>query len=62
MTAVVDELERMYAYLVYNGYFTEEELQLLFMVAPGTDEEIMLAAIYARYGLRSFEDLVEENA
>lgn len=48
-------------YLTENQFFTDEELTLLCCV-NGYKEETLNEAIYARYGFRTFEQLLEDLA
>ncbi len=52
----------MYDYLVETGHFTSEELNLARCLCNGSWEEILNSAIFARYGLRTYEALLEEEA
>lgn len=52
------EFNKLYNKLVEEDYFTEEELRLVTDI-NGNTVEVLNDCIYARYGYRTFEDLVE---
>ena len=56
---IVNEIDRIWTKLVDNGYFTEDELQLVTDIA-GYSVETLNDCIYSRYGYRSLEQLEEE--
>ena len=51
-----EEENKTWSYLVDNGYFTEEELQLITDI-NGYNMETLNDCIYARYGYRSLDQL-----
>ena len=55
MTAI-----ELYEILVYEGYFTNEELKLLINI-NGLSIETLNDAIYARYGYRDYEQMKESE-
>lgn len=50
----------LYEILVYEGYFTNEELKLLTNI-NGLSIETLNDAIYARYGYRDYEQMKESE-
>lgn len=52
------EVNELYDVLVDDGYFTAEELQLLTNI-NGYSIETLNDAIYARYGYRDYEQMLE---
>lgn len=52
------ELNELYNILVNDGYFTEEELQLLTNI-NGYNIDTLNDAIYSRYGYRTYEQMLE---
>lgn len=51
------DFNEMYSQLIDYGYFTEEELRLVTDI-NGNTVETLEECIYARYGLRTMEDLI----
>ena len=56
----MEELDKIYNELIEKAYFTEEELNLITNI-NGYSMETLNDCIYARYGLRTYEDLKEEK-
>ena len=56
----MDELDKIYNELIEKGYFTEEELNLITNI-NGYSIETLNDCIYARYGLRTYKDLIDEK-
>lgn len=52
------EFNKLYNKLVEEDYFTEEELRLVTDI-NGNSVETLNDCIYARYGYRNYEDLVD---
>ena len=52
------EMNELYTALIVGEFFTEAELQLITAI-NGWNIETLNAAIYARYGVRDFEQLTE---
>ena len=52
----------MYDYLIECEYFTCAELNLVRCLVPGSWEEVINSAIYARYGYRDYEQFMEALA
>lgn len=57
----MEKFDEIYNYLTENQFFTDEELILLCCI-NGHTEETLNSAIYARYGLRTYEELLEDVA
>ena len=55
------KVDEIYNYLTENQFFTDSELLLLTYI-NGYTEETLNSAIYARYGFRTFEDLLDDLA
>ena len=53
--------EELYAKLIDNGLFTEEELRLVTNINGDTIQTLDDCA-YARYAIRSAEDLISDNS
>ena len=51
-------LDQVYDYLVDNGYFTDDELHLVTCI-DGYNMEVLEDCIYARYGYRSLEQMLD---
>jgi hypothetical protein len=56
---VMEKFDEIYNYLTENQLFTFEELNLLCYI-NGYSEDTLNSAIYARYGLRTYEALLED--
>ena len=52
------EIDKIYAKLVENGFFTEQELQLITCI-NGYSIDTLNDCIYARYGYSDYEQLME---
>ena len=57
----MEKVEQIYDYLIENQLFTDRELCLLCCI-NGYTEKTLNDAIYAGYGFRTFEELLEDNA
>lgn len=57
----MEQVGQIYDYLIENELFTKEELSLLCCI-NGYSVDTLNSAIYARYGLRDFEALIEDLA
>lgn len=55
------QFDQIFDYLTENQFFTDDELNLLCCI-NGHRVETLNDAIYARYGLRDFEALIEDLA
>ena len=55
------QFDEIYDYLVVNEFFTDDELHLLCCI-NGCSVETLNDAIYARYGVRDFEALLDDLA
>ena len=60
MTNLYLSLGEVWGLLVDNGYFTDEELQLITNI-NGYTLETLNDCIYARYGYRSYEQMTDED-
>ena len=58
---IMKKVDEIYNYLTENQFFTDSELLLLTYI-NGYTEETLNSAIYARYGFRTFEDLLDDLA
>lgn len=58
---VMKKVDEMYNYLTENQFFTDSELLLLTYI-NGYTEDTLNSAIYARYGFRTYEQLLEDLA
>jgi hypothetical protein len=52
--------DKLYEYLIFSGYFTEEELRLITDI-NGFSEDTLNDCIYARFGYRSVEQTEGEE-
>lgn len=57
----MEKVGQIYDFLVENQFFTDDELHLLCCI-NGYSVETLNDAIYARYGLRDFEALLDDLA
>ena len=57
----MEKVEQIYDYLRENQFFTDGELSLLCCI-NGYTEKTLNDAIYARYGFRTFEALLDDLA
>lgn len=55
------QFDQIFNYLTENQFFTDEELILLCCI-NGHSVDTLNSAIYARYGFRTFEALLEDLA
>lgn len=55
------KVDEIFNYLTENQFFTESELLLLSYI-NGYTVETLNSAIFARYGFRTFEDLLADLA
>ena len=55
------QFDEIYEYLTLNQFFTDEELSLLCCI-NGRSVDTLNSAIYARYGFRTFEALLEDES
>lgn len=55
------QFDEIYNFLTENQFFTDEELILLCCI-NGHTVETLNSAIYARYGFRTYEGLLEDLA
>lgn len=55
------QFNEIFSFLVENQFFTEDELQLLCSI-NGAKEDTLNDAIYARYGFRDFDQLLDDLA
>ena len=53
------KVDEIYNYLTENQFFTDSELLLLTYI-NGYTEHTLNSAVYARYGFRTFEDLLDD--
>lgn len=58
---IMEKIEQIYDYLKENQLFTDGELSLLCCI-NGYTEKTLNDAIYARYGFRTFEALLDDLA
>ena len=58
---IMKQFDEIYNYLTENQFFTDDELILLCCI-NGHTVETLNDAIYARYGFRTFEALLEDLA
>ena len=56
---IMKKVDEIYNYLTENQFFTDSELLLLTYI-NGYTEETLNSAIYARYGFRTFEGLLDD--
>lgn len=56
----MEKIEEIYDYLIDDQLFTAGELSLLCCI-NGYTEQTLNDAIFARYGFRTFEELLEDN-
>lgn len=57
----MNEVDRLYWDLIVGSYFTEEELNLVTSI-NGYSVETLNDCIYARYGYRTFQQMMEEES
>lgn len=57
----MERFDEIFNFLVDNQFFTFEELNLLCYI-NGFTEDTLNSAIYARWGLRNYESLLEDLA
>lgn len=57
----MEQVGQIYDFLIENQLFTEDELSLLCCI-NGYSVDTLNSAIYARYGLRDFEALLDDLA
>lgn len=55
----MEKIGQIYDYLIENQFFMDGELSLLCCI-NGYTEKTLNDAIYARYGFRTFEDLLDD--
>jgi hypothetical protein len=55
----MDEVNKIYTELIERGYFTEEELSLITCI-NGYSVETLNDCIYARYGYRDLDQLLND--
>ena len=58
---IMEQIEQIYDFLIENQLFTKGELSLLCCI-NGYSVDTLNSAIYARYGFRDFEGLLEDLA
>ena len=56
---IMKQFDEIYIYLTENQFFTDEELILLCCI-NGHSVDTLNSAIYARYGFRNIEGLLED--
>ena len=56
----MEKVNNLWDKLIGNGFFTEEELQLVTNI-NGYNEETLNDCIYARYGYHNLTDLMLDN-
>lgn len=57
----MEKVDQIYNYLTENQFFMDSELSLLTDI-NGYTVDTLNSAIYARYGFRTFEDLLADLA
>lgn len=55
------KVDEIYNYLTENQFFTDSELLLLTYI-NGYTVDTLNSAIYARYGIRTFDELLDDLA